>query len=242
MQTVPSKSREWKAGRPAVMGIVLLLALALSAGLAGAATVRKLADGRTPPRSVKPSKISLAQRQEAAESAAKKRAAAGRTAQAVKPLQLDPQGIPDYFGTIPNYATSPLPLNGGGATPHRPSTSCPAPASASSSTPCRVSARPRRTTSVSTSRRRSRTRPRIPGSDYYIIGVVRVRRADAPRPSADRRCAVTSSSASTARRWARRTISVPRSSRQGPPGADQVHQPAPGRGPAVTCSCPSTPP
>ena len=32
----------------------------------------------------------------------------------MKPSQLDPQGIPDYFGGIPNYANSPLPLNAGG--------------------------------------------------------------------------------------------------------------------------------
>jgi FtsP/CotA-like multicopper oxidase with cupredoxin domain len=62
-----------------------------------------------PPLHVHKGHVTNADRQAAAERAAAMRAAAVKAGKSVKKAVLDPNAIPDYFGTIPNYANSPLP-------------------------------------------------------------------------------------------------------------------------------------
>jgi FtsP/CotA-like multicopper oxidase with cupredoxin domain len=63
-----------------------------------------------PPRHIHKGHVNNADRKAAAARAAAIRAAAGKVGKSVKKAVLDPNQVPDYFGTMPNFANSPLPV------------------------------------------------------------------------------------------------------------------------------------
>ena len=104
------------------LSLILTALLAITTVFGSSAV---LAQGQTPPQSgsdqsggqppfLKHGKITQADRQAAAD----KRAQGGGVSAAVAPTATDAYGnlVPDYFGTAPNYANSPLPTRGSGGT------------------------------------------------------------------------------------------------------------------------------